>query len=483
MPNVQVININSAQALATWQQDETTQEARKFTEYEAFSELAFAFRPVDIRAKAVMGMPFDLVRGGKDIKETPDGKRIVSLLAPKLYQIEAALCIYAAAYLLKDINPSNVPQPRWVAPESIAPNFSASTGLVDFTRTYTDENGNSITRPVALDEIIYIWQPIINADIGPGVAPLTVALKAAGVLDSIDEQVELFFRGGMQRKHVLLIDKGALPEKKDRDALESRWSRFIRSFRAALALPASINPSPIGSDINATEATSLTEQKRQDLCVALGVPYTMIQAMAANNAVSYTDWVELYDLTVLPEWAFIAPALNTQWLIPDEDCEIVVKAERLQAYQESELAKAQRLAALIPAGSYVLTQDEARKMIGKEPIKAEQITAPVAPVESVADAGKSLPLMPQSDAARLDRERWQRKALNALVAGKPAGVSFASDTIDVVEHASITAALADVTTADEVKAVFARRPDAEMTAADVVRAIDEARMALQQAGK
>lgn len=61
---------------------------------------------------------------------------------------------------------------------------------------------------------------------------------------------------------------------------------------------------------------------------------------------------------------------------------------------------------------------------------------------------------PQPNQAQEDMAKWQRKALKALKAGKPAAVEFVSDLIPADEHARITESLQGCTTEAEVKAVF-----------------------------
>lgn len=126
------------------------------------------------------------------------------------------------------------------------------------------------------------------------------------------------------------------------------------------------------------------------------------------------------------------------------------------------------------AYSTILTVDELRDKIGKQPIgdvRGSMLLAEIqkgmpteggelaepelaAPVEATDIPEADMGDVEEVKAVSIDLRRWQRKALAALKAGKPPAVKFASDIIPAAQRAAVADALARASTADEVRAAF-----------------------------
>lgn len=86
-------------------------ESAPLTAVQAYSCVPYLYRAVDLRAKAVAGMPFCLtrLRDGADLGDTPDGRRVLAQIRTRLYQTEADLCLHGAAFWLKQVSRAGAP--------------------------------------------------------------------------------------------------------------------------------------------------------------------------------------------------------------------------------------------------------------------------------------------------------------------------------------------------------------------------------------
>ena len=92
-------------------------------------------------------------------------------------------------------------------------------------------------------------------------------------------------------------------------------NRLIKRYEA-LALDNSVEPKIIGSDMKEADTTAITQQRREDIAVSLGVPLSLLYSNAANYATAQQDAANFYTHTVIPEIAAIASSINRQLLTP-----------------------------------------------------------------------------------------------------------------------------------------------------------------------
>lgn len=425
------------------------------TVHDAYAQVPWLYRAVDLRAKAVAKVPLALYKGnGKtDVSTRDQYAPIVTLLRTLFYQSEASLCLYARNYWIIERNAAGLnPTPRWLLPTTIEPQYSVQAGLTGWKRHI---NGKHTTIP--LDQLIYHWMPSFTSELGPGIAPAQVALKAAGVLHSLDVFVAGFFERGAIRATLLQIDGKAHQAEKDK--LEAWWKRMLGGAKKAyetVAISAAVKPIVIGDGLKETINKSLTDQERENVATALGVPHSLLFSNASTFATAQQDWLNLYDQTVIPECQLLEGPINERWLKP-LGLRLEFLPNKLEVYQASELTKAEAIMKLV--GRPVLSVDEGREMLGYAPDESAQPAVADPATDPTADPTTD-PTATTDDAPdpneqkAIDRERWQRKALKRLQAGKSPAVSFDSDWLNDDEAARISQALATATTAAEVKAAF-----------------------------
>lgn len=340
-------------------------DAGELSPHGAYARVPIIYRCVRLRAKAVQRMPFSLMRGKVDVTEKAEYSLLLMQLTKLLYQFEASLCIYAAAYALKQTGRlSGVPSLRWVTSRAIKPKYDEQQGLIGFIRQLKGGPQN-----LKVDEVVYSWLPILDQDIGPGVAPVQVALRAAGVLDNLDVFLEGFFDRGALRVTLLTVEGN--PPEKEIQKLESWWKRMVSGVKKAfttVGVRANVKPVTIGDSLKETVDATLTDSKTMQALEAMEVPASIALPGAANYATARQDWINFYEATIIPEAELIAHSLNEQWLTPVLGLTMQLHPERLEAFQSAELEKAGALVSLVGP---VLTQNEARAKLELEPIATD----------------------------------------------------------------------------------------------------------------
>lgn len=398
-----------------------------------FNVVPFLYRCIDIRAKAVSKMPFQLLRGDTELDYRQ--MDVTKNLSKLLYQTEVSLCLYAYAYWFKERNLVKTLSARWLAPKSIRPEFDGNQGLKRFYRSVGSES-----KLLEIEDVVYFWLPPLNSEVGYGIAPAAVALNSAGVLGSNDLFLKNFFERGAVFPMLLTVEGN--PQRHELDKLEAWWRRLLRGVQTAwetIAVKASVKPEIIGPPISEMAMGELTATQRENIATALGVPYSLVLSNAANYATAHQDSLNFYDFTIVPECALIEEVVNEQLLEP-MGLRLSFQPKQLEVYQTQNLQQATEVIALVQAG--IINENDAREIAGYEPIEDE------------AEEADTLGGFEQMSTRQLHLEQWQRKATNRLKSAGSAVCKFESAVISDVERHKIMSALDVCFTEAEIKALF-----------------------------
>jgi hypothetical protein len=407
---------------------------------EAFKSVPWLHRAILLRSDAVSGMPWSLTRadsnrGDTDVSASDEFKRITNDLANLLWQTEASLIVSAAAYWILSANRmgKNL-TPRWVLSDTIEPQTDEAKGVTGFIRNV---NGNKT--PVPLDRMVYWWKPSLESELAPGEPEAAVAIRAAGVLLNTDRMIESYFKRGAIKVTLLTVEGN--PPKEELDRLEHWWKRMITGVKRAyesIAIRAAVKPTVIGSDLKETDAKELTNQKREDIAVALGVPQSLLFQSSAYATARHEDQLIFLERTVIPECTRIAETLNKQWLVR-EGVTLTFHPERLPIMQDALIARAEAVFKL--TGLPVLSVQEGRAMLGLPDIQ----TTPT-PTGSESSAGL----------ADGEMKTWQRFAIKRAKEGRPdKAKEFKCEYVPAVRAAAIAGALDGARTIEDVQRAFA----------------------------
>jgi hypothetical protein len=406
---------------------------------DAFKAVPWLYRAILLRAGAVAGMPFSLMRGDEDVTANEEYKRLTGKIKKQLWLTEASLITSGASYLILNVNlVAEQITPRWVLPSTIMPVTDEVKGLTSFTRKVGDKE-----IPIPLDRIVYFWTLSLETEVGPGTCDADVALAAAGVLLNADRMIENYFKRGAIKITLLTVEGN--PPKDEMDKLEQWWKRMISGIKKAyesIAIRASIKPVIIGSDLKETDAGPLTEKKREDIATAIGVPQSLLFQSSAYASARHEDQLIFIERTVLPECDMIAETLNEQ-LFNREELVFAFHPERLAVMQDAQLAKSQAVMQLV--GQPILEVDEGRALIGREPKKV------VGQAPESSEGQKSIVW----NAAQEELRTWQRFALKRFQEGHPEkALAFKCKNISLVRAETILGALEAAKSVDDVRSAF-----------------------------
>jgi len=289
--------------------------------------------------------------------------------------------------------------------------------------------------------------------------------------------MQYFERGAI--KAMLLTMKGA-PLPAERERLESWWKNVVggmkNAFGAKVINAEAVTPVVIGEGMKELENVTLTQDKKEDVAEALGIPMSILFANAANFATSQQDEINFLTKTVIPECEFIASVLNEQVFEPLE-LHFEFLPDTLDAMQNDERQRSDALVKLVSVLGDPLFQiaasilgnelsdelwDMWRALMAERKERAAAVAAQMQPKEEIEPeketAEEESEAERESSAAeyvRADLEKWKVKSLKRLREGESAAVTFSSDYIPAWRNAEITASLANCATAEDVRAVFA----------------------------
>lgn len=475
-PETKVLSVSSfpEEAWTTIHGGETDQSDMA----QLYRRVAWLFRGVDLRIKGVSGMPFAIYKGKREIDRSDDYQNKVGWLKHprRLFgQAEAALTIWGNGYFERRANLlGGVWGLEYLLPSSIRPKINSDTGEIKFERTV---NGRKKTLTPA--EIVYLWAFDPFVEIGPALSsPAIAAASAAGVTLSVDDFAAAFFQRGAI-KATLLLTEGRVIES-EREKLKAWWQRLFQkgsksAWQTDIVNGDKLTPVQVGEGLESLENRELAEEKRMQIATALGVPHSILFSNAANYATSDQDDQNFAEDTIIPECEFIAEQLNEQVFEP-EGYRLEFTPENLPIFQEDEASRGAALAQLtaaledpekfliasailgyeIPPDALAMIQAlQARKEQEREKIAAQLQGSDPVSAETPDEPVEDEPADPAVAARSVDLDRWRRKAIKAIKAGKSAVVKFESEVINPALTAAIGGALEDAQTPEAVQAVFA----------------------------
>jgi HK97 family phage portal protein len=322
---------------------------------------------------------------------------------------------------------------QWLNPTSVKAKTEKKEGIVAFEQRL----GGKVTT-FQPEEIIYhtLFNP--TDDLGVGISPAKVALRAAGMAHNATQFVEQFFASGAIPAVVLTTDQ-MLPDE-EIERVRSVWERLFggvkRAWRTAV-LREGLKPQIIGSPLKDLVVTPLLQEARQQIAVAFGIPQTMLED-AANFATAREHKLSFYYETIFPECRLIAAGLNKQ-LFADLNLHFDFDYDSVEAVQQDEATKADALLKLFQAG--VIDRNEAREQLGYEVTLADQaVQGTTEAAQAMAQVAQALqPAAPQKLSTAAFQELGQWRRARASKQGK-----FVAEHIPPWLQAAIRLRLADV---------------------------------------
>jgi HK97 family phage portal protein len=389
----------------------------------AFNSVPLLYRAVTLRAQALSSVPSVIFKNG----EETEWPIISNPLSPLLYNMELALMLTGAAYILKQYQGRALTGLQWLNPTTVKWEYKNGRNV------FSQRVGNETFGPWSDEEIVYMREPSMDADTGPGLAPAQVALMSSQLRFNMDEFANNFFKHGAQPS--VLISTNTNPAASEVERAESFFQRRLQGVTNAwkmVLMRGDYKINTLTPELKSMAMTELQQHVVLDIGAALGVPRSILESDAANYATSQTDLTTFWEMTVRPRLDWYGDAINRQ-IFGDSIDAYTVKfmPENLDVFQVDESARAGSLLQLVQAG---IPLPQAMAMLGYDP------------VDNVAE------VPPIGDNASTELRAWQTFALNRL--GGKQGREFEVRNIDAETAGKIKAGLSEAKTAEEVRAVF-----------------------------
>lgn len=445
---------------------------------ELSATVPWLYRGLNIIIQAASQVPICMVKGKRDVGylggEINSPFPYAEDLPILLRKISASVILEGRGYLFRDkARTMDATKKLWYwSPLSVTFDKVATkaTNILTFRRrvdnldtVYTDE------------QVIYFWPEDTYIEVGPPASsPAKAALCAAGVLYNVDQYVAAYFKRGAI-KAMLLAVKGN-PPKSETEKLEKWWtgltSGIKRAFKVLPLNAEAVTPTIIGDGLEGLQDSALTQEKREDISTALGIPQTILFSTGASGigggGVMSEDTVRFYQMTVVPLCKFMADVLNKQQF-QDTGYQLQVREEEMDIFQEDENARATSLSTTVNAladpelfliaaaiQGYDLSPEveaQIRALIAKkEADKAkmqEQLSKPAAPIDEQTEQPEEA--APEDENAKADLARLRRKALKNI------GKCFSFESDHIPDLPALLARLKDCINEEQVKAIFAER--------------------------
>ena len=312
----------------------------------AYERVAVVRTAVTLRANALASLPWEITtRRGTLVAF--DAERLAALIRG----IEIDLCLYGAAYLLRD--PAAPLGLRRLHPRTITPITDAKRGLVGFTRRVN----NTEVRLEPETELLHIWEPSVRSEVEPGVGLVTTALTQARALLAAERYQTAYFERGAVRPTVWMFAQR--PTDAERSRFEQWLRQLVSGIRNAfrhLALSSEIKTVTLGDTLSDAVQPELLQRAAELMLTAFQVPMSVVFSNASNYATAQRDYQTFILLTILPRTREIAAMLQPHFTAYNQV--LRCSEARIDAVQNSELEKAEAIQRL--TGQPVLTLNEAR---------------------------------------------------------------------------------------------------------------------------
>jgi len=380
----------------------------------AYERVAVVRTAVTLRANALASLPWEITtRRGTLVPF--DAERLAALI----HGIEIDLCLYGAAYLLRD--PAASLGLRRLHPRTITPITDAKRGLVGFVR----RANNTEVRLEPETELLHIWEPSVRSEVEPGVGLVTTALLQARTLLAAERYQSAYFERGAVRPTVWMFAQR--PTDAERSRFEQWLRQLVSGIRNAfrhLALSSEIKTVTLGDKLSDVIQPELLQRAAELMLTAFQVPMSLVFSNASNYATALRDYQTFVLLTILTRAREIAAMLQPHFAAYNQI--LRCNEARIDAVQNSELEKAEAIQRL--TGQPVLTLNEARARLDLPQFVEDEAD------QELLRLRNRLAIAREAVAAGLDTRTALRLAgVNGAVSEEPADVEAKSLKKDEAE--------------------------------------------------
>ena len=350
------------QVLAAMLQDERTNVSVQTL----FRSQGWFHACVDMRAKSIQNLPWSVYTTGSDEPiwtdddgEVPDNLMFARDLPNLLYKWEASLVTTNRAYSLKENAGRGLSGLPYFSPLSMEP-IKSPQGITGFKRTV---NSGMITLPAKDVFYMFAANPFVELGYDEG----NSAKVNATVLRAMDGFLRNFVEKGAIKATILGVKGGENIPIQERQSLLQKWKSAVSGWwngGETHIFNADIVPHVIGEGFEGVGDKDITENQREAISNAFGIPHSLLSKSVANSK-KEEDQITYIVKTVMPEGKFIMRQLNHQVFEP-LGLQFKFEFPKLEELQSREIQKAASIQVLT-GGKQVLRVNEAREWLGLEP--------------------------------------------------------------------------------------------------------------------
>ena len=399
-----------------------------------YGKVSYLFRAVQLRCDGLAAIPVKIFEGEKET-EWP----YPASLSELIWKWESSMLLAGAAYgeivrneygYQKNVayrNPYDMSVNYW---NGITEIRQGSTGAVWHNDDRTGEY-----------QIVYMPEFDPLQDVLPGIGSGKASNVASKLLFALSKFPEMYFEGGAMPVTLLGIDTSDDNEIKRVESWFKRSATSIKNAFRVLGIRAdSIKPTTLTPPLKDLVMGEITDNAKEDISTAFGIPKTLLDSEAANYATAKEDRKSFYMETLEPRSKKIAAALNTQ-LLNKEGLRIEFSVKEMEIFQEDENDRADRFERYANR----LPVELALRLAGIELTDEEQALLNVGIAEPGANG--------TPDVLSQELGRWMRMVEKRVRDGK-AIRDFETDIIPAGLYGAISGALDTVKTVEDVKMIF-----------------------------
>lgn len=423
---------------------------------------------------------------------TPNGELSIEEI---LFWTAWAKHVDGNAYWLKvrsgDNTTGNVIELWPISPNAMAPYTEPNSG--DWISYYKYHIRPNETIKVPVENVIHFRLGIDDRDMRLGLSPLKALLREISTDSEADKFTQTLLKNYAVPGLVVVPAQGTVLNEGDAERIAQKLRyKFGGDNRGNIAVMSKESTiSQFGFSPKDLEITSSHRLPEERISAVLGVPAIVAGLGAGLDRATYANFKEAREMftenKLIPLWRADANKLTTS-LLGDfsrtRNAFIEFDISDVRALQEDEDAKYNRLQ--VAVGKPFMSRNEARTDIGLDPVDGwddedfanEPEPEPVPEQLQDFTGQEALPSDENADtdeivgSKALDLDRWRRKAVKAVKAGRSAVVKFESDAIPFEEQERIRRDLASCKTADDVCAVFADKDSLPILSVELKRAND-----------
>jgi len=345
----------------------------KISIQKAYQTVSYMRAAVRFRAGDVANVPFVIRRKGRPKREKPIYDSRLGELPPQymwfsklshlIFLIEASVCLTGKAAMFIERSGRSVVNLIWMNPLSVTPIYHRTTGqLVHYNRKV---NGKDVT--LAIEDVVFI-APLDVFDEQHGTVPdAQAALINATIIHNLNEFLSGDLKGGLLKNMLLLV--GPQTPVNERSVLKTFMDENFKGARSkkkyAVMRADKVDPVMIGNGLADLHDAAIESEQRRAIAASLRIPHSVLTSDAANYAVSQQDKLNMTTGTTIPQCQNHAAELVFQ-LFSTIGLHFEFQYKLIESLQTAELEQAKAVGEVVEKG--ILTPNEGREIIGKEPI-------------------------------------------------------------------------------------------------------------------